>query len=71
MEYNDDLKVKFMDYFGKDYDISQLNCKSDINLLYKKAAGRYGIIEYGNEIDFERFNKITKAKEKKGDCRCW
>ncbi len=51
MRYNDNLQTRFTDYFSKDSDAPVRDYKSDINLLYKKASGRYNMIEYGNEID--------------------
>ena len=67
MEYNDDLQIKFLDYFEKDYDIPLKDYKSEINSLYRNTDRRYGMVQYGYEIDFGKFNKIAKSKEKKGD----
>ena len=66
IECNGDLQIKFSDYFEKDYMPSK-DYKSEINSMYRNAAGEYGIVQYGYEIDFEEFNKIAKSKEKKGD----
>jgi len=67
MDDDEDLEIRFMDYFGKDDDVSLRDYKSEINLLYKMAAGTYGMVEYGYEISFDKFIKSAKTKEAKGN----
>lgn len=69
MDENEDLEIRFIDYFGKDDDdVSLRDYKSEINILYKMDTGTYGgMIEYGCEISFDKFIKLAKTRESKGD----
>ncbi len=39
----------------------------EINELYEKAADSYGLIEYGNEINYGKFTRLAKSKEREKD----
>ncbi len=67
MEYDEDLEIRFIDYFGKDDNPPIRDYKSEITLLYRKAAGQYNMIEYRYKINFEKFIRASKTKEAKGD----
>ncbi|MFQ6084512.1 MAG: SWIM zinc finger domain-containing protein, partial [Candidatus Aminicenantia bacterium] len=41
--------------------------KKEINLLYRNATGRYGFIEYGNNIDFFHIQDLAHRYIKKGN----
>ena len=67
MKYDNNLQTRFTDYFKRGSNAPKRDYKSDINLLYKRAISRYGMIEYGNELDFERFISAARTKEGKKD----
>ena len=55
------LRTHFAIYFsGKGEEKSIHDYKKEISLLYKEAAGRYGLIGYGTEVNFSHIRDLAE-----------